>query len=62
MKDGEVFRDPSVKNQDQTKLDVFRVLWKGKICSPEFNSRGAADAYLEMLRRGQRQPEYSLEE
>lgn len=49
----EVVRDPAVKN-----CDSFIVIFNDRICSPNFNSKGAASAYLQMLERGQRKPEY----
>lgn len=49
----EVIRDPSVK-----AFDSFRVIYNDRMCSPEFNSKGAASAYLEMLEGGRRKPEY----
>lgn len=36
----------------------FFVVWHGQACTPHFNSMGAAEAYRDMLRRGQRSPEY----
>lgn len=51
----EVFRDPAVKGQDN-----FRVMFEGQLCSPDFNSKGAAAAYLEMLQRGDRKPELAM--
>lgn len=49
----QVFLDPD------SKLS-WRVMFNNKVCSPDFNSRGAASAYLEMLERGDRKPEYSI--
>lgn len=48
----EVFRDPAVKDQDS-----YRVWFNDWLCSPNFNSIGAAKAYLEMLEKGWRKPE-----
>ena len=52
----QVFRDPSVKDQE-----VWRVMYNGRICSPTFNSEGAAMTYLDLLRKGYRKPEYNWE-
>jgi hypothetical protein len=49
-----VIRDPAVKGYDS-----YRVVFNGRLCSPNFNSKGAAAAYLEMLVAGRRKPEYS---
>jgi len=49
----QVTRDPAVKN-----MDSFRVIFNDRLCSPDFNSKGAAMAYLDMLREGRRKPEY----
>lgn len=49
----EVIRDPSVK-QDE----MWVVVVDGLLTSPTFNSKGAAEAYSDMLQRGQRKPEY----
>lgn len=37
--------------------DGWQVFWNGRVCSPTFNSKGAAAAYLSGLARGRR-PEY----
>ena len=50
----QVFRDPAVK-----EFDSFRVTFGNRITSPSFNSKGAAAAYLDMLREGRRKPEYA---
>jgi hypothetical protein len=42
----------------QVERGVHRVMWHGRLCSPEWTEAGPARAYLLMLRRGQRQPEY----
>jgi hypothetical protein len=34
-------------------------MYDGRVTSPRFNSRGAAYAYLNMLQKGQRKPEYA---
>lgn len=34
------------------------VVWRGQVCTPHFNSMGAAEAYRDMIKRGQRSPEY----
>ena len=53
--DNQVFRDPLT-----AKYGVWswRVLFNDRVCSPDFNSEGAAATYLDMLQRGQRNPEY----
>jgi len=50
----QVFRDPAEK-----QAEVWRVIYEGKLTTPRFNSRGAAHAYLAILQRGQRKPEYA---
>jgi hypothetical protein len=50
--ENQVFRDPTAKDRE-----AWRVLWYGQVCLPEFNSRGAAIAYLVMLKSGRRRPE-----
>lgn len=47
-----VFRNPADKDSAS-----WIVSFEGNIASPTFNSKGAAQAYLDMLERGQRQPE-----
>lgn len=47
----QVFRDPEDR-------DAWRVIYDGKLTTPLFNSRGAAYAYLTMLQRGDRKPEF----
>ena len=49
----QVIRDPAEKT-----CDSYRVVFGGKLTSPDFNSKGAAAAYLDMLREGRRKPEY----
>lgn len=39
--------------------DGFGVVFNGRECSPTFNSKGAAQAYLDALNAGTRQPEYA---
>lgn len=56
--ENEVIRDPSVKNQGAQNPDTFRVIFDDRLCSPCFNSKGAAAAYLDMLTSGKRKPEY----
>jgi hypothetical protein len=56
--ENQVFRDPSVKQQGMKNPDTFRVWFNDWLCSPEFNSKGAAEAYLDMLTEGRRKPEY----
>ena len=48
----EVVRDPEDR-------EAWRAIHDGRVTTPRFNSRDAAYAYLEMLERGQRKPEYS---
>lgn len=55
--DDQVFRDPSVKNQGRDNPEAFRVMFQDKLCSPAFNSKGAAAAYLQQLQNG-REPEF----
>lgn len=50
----QVFLDPSEK-----QLVNWRVFYNGKITSPSFNSKGAAEAYLDIIRKGIRKPEYN---
>lgn len=33
------------------------IIWEGALCTPTFNSKGAAGACLSMYERGDRQPE-----
>lgn len=35
----------------------WRIIWEGTLCTPTFNSKGAADICLEMYKSGRRQPE-----
>lgn len=49
---GEVIRDPSVKDED-----IWRVVWDGKIQSASFQSKGAAEVQLSLIRLGIRKPE-----
>ena len=53
----QVIRDPAVKNQGVSNPDTFRVIFNDQLCSPKFNSKGAAEAYLDMLTAGRRKPE-----
>jgi hypothetical protein len=55
MVENQVFRDPAFGRFH----DNYRVLFEGRVCSPDFNSKGAAAAYLEALVNGTRKPEYS---
>jgi hypothetical protein len=48
----EVFRDPDDR-------EAWRVIHDGRLTTPQFNSRGAAYAYLEKLERGQCKPKYA---
>lgn len=55
----QVFRDPAVRGiNGHPPEDSFRVAFNDKLCSPNFNSKGAAAAYLQMLELGQRKPEF----
>lgn len=56
MKD-QVIRDFSSHFPRQ---ESFRVIFKGRLCSSHFNSRGPALAYLQMLLDGYREPEFSI--
>jgi hypothetical protein len=38
---------------------AWRVVVDGRFTSPRFNSKGAAEAYRDVLARGQRQPEFA---
>lgn len=49
------FRAPLSSNGERE----YRVQWAGKLCSPSWALRGPALAYLDMLARGQRAPEYA---
>ena len=51
---GEVvcFRKPG------TQEPFWKVVWDQHLLTPDFQSKGAAQAYLAMLNRGERQPEY----
>src|SRR4051812_49201375 len=48
--DTKVIEDPGARGS-------FVIMWRGALCSPVFNSSGAADACLVMYLRGTRQPE-----
>lgn len=37
---------------------AWKVIYKMIVCTPDFNSEGAALAYIEMLDKGVRKPEY----
>ncbi len=50
-----VMQDPAVRDRD-----AFRVIFDNRLCSPTFNSRGAAAAYLAVLEDGRREPEYDI--
>ncbi len=39
-------------------VTAWRVIWRGRLCSPVWLARGPADAYLDALRRGTRSPEF----
>ncbi len=47
-----VIRDPA-----EREVESRRVIFAGKLEPAQFNSRGAALAYLDMLRRADRKPE-----
>jgi len=51
---GEVIQDPAVKQEPS-----FRVVWRGRLCSPAWHIRGAAEVYLAALEAGTRRPEYA---
>lgn len=57
---GEVANIPDgVTLHPQDKTGGCWVVWfRGRLCSPFFNSKGAANAYLDALAAGTRQPEY----
>lgn len=42
--------------------DEWKVSFQGRVCSPAFNAKGPAQAYLDALRAGTRQPEYHQKE
>jgi hypothetical protein len=52
MVENQVFRDPAFGRF----FDNYRVLFEGRVCSPDFNSKGAA---LDALVNGTRKPEYT---
>jgi hypothetical protein len=52
--ENQVFRDPAYGRF----FDNYRVLFNDRVCSPDFNSKGAAAAYLSLLEKG-RKPEYA---
>jgi hypothetical protein len=43
--------------RDLAEPEAYRVIFEGRLCSPAFNSQGAAQIYLDMLRAGAREPE-----
>lgn len=53
----QVFRDPATGRRPEDP-ESFRVFFNGRVCSPDFNSKGAAAAYLQQLENG-RKPEYA---
>jgi hypothetical protein len=55
--ENQVFRDPAFGRF----CDTYRVLFNNRVCSPDFNSKGAAGAYLKALVNGTRKPEYQRE-
>lgn len=50
----EVIRDPSEK-----EVEAYRVVCDGRLCSPSFESKGAAKAYKDMIDNGSRKPEFA---
>lgn len=44
--------------RDGAAGEEWKVLFRGRVCSPSFNSRGAAEAYLSLLKSGKRKPEH----
>lgn len=53
----QVFRDPA-----ERVAECWRVTFAGRIEPAMFNSKGAALAYLDMLRSGRRRPEWRPDE
>lgn len=51
----QVFRDPSVKDSE-----AWRVLYNGEVLTPVFNSKGAAQVYLNQVECGLRKPERKI--
>lgn len=43
--------------RDLDDRNGWRVEWHGVLCTPSWNSKGAAQCYLDMLRNGTRRPE-----
>ena len=41
-----------------TAEQEWKVQWRGIVCTPSWLTRGPAEAYLDMLRSGTREPEY----
>jgi hypothetical protein len=41
---------------------AWKVKFEGRYTSPDFNSKGAAVAYADMLKRGERTPEWPTED
>jgi hypothetical protein len=56
--ENQVFRCPAFGRYYNDGDGPFRVVFNDRVCSPDFNSKGAAAAYLELLEKG-RKPEYS---
>jgi hypothetical protein len=50
-----VFREPGTHNPD------WRVFVDGRLTSPSFRLKGAAQAYADMIASGYRKPEYHHE-
>lgn len=46
--------------RDYTITSGWRVIFKGQLTTPLFNSEGAATAYLNLLIKGVRKPEYVI--
>jgi hypothetical protein len=52
--DNQVIRDPAVKD-----MNIYRVIFNDRICSPSWHQVGPALAYLDLLTRELRAPEYA---
>ncbi len=60
--EGRVARVPDASTlEDPGTPGLFVIVWEGQLCSPTFNSKGAADACLAMYLSGARQPELRVE-
>jgi len=49
-----------VANQVFKLFHEWKVYYQGRVCCPSFNSKGAAQVYLDMILNGQRKPEYGI--